>query len=182
MWLGHASRVARVTVARLAGAEGEGPGWRSMTDAGGGQGTPSGDEKLAKEPETLATFRNRIEEVLSKLEKSSASPKSIGDHKIADDAFGTGFDSAKALATLYEAVHVQLLMLSNEFGDHVDAMGLAAVIADQGYDGIDAEEAARLRAIQERARGYERDRPGATGGATTKDAPGTAGTGGGGVY
>ncbi|MEU3351360.1 hypothetical protein [Streptomyces sp. NPDC037389] len=129
--------------------------------------------RLAKEAETLTTFKNRIDEVLADLEKSAASPKSMGDQKVAHDAFGRGFGSAEGLAALYDAVHARLETLSKVFGDQVEAMGLAAVIAERGYDGVDADEAARMRAIQERTHEYEH------GPTTRSTAPGTpAGTGG----
>ncbi|MCC3779892.1 hypothetical protein [Streptomyces sp. UNOB3_S3] len=130
--------------------------------------------RLAKEAETLTTFKNRIDEVLANLEKSAASPKTMGDQKVAPGSFGKGFGSAEGLAALYEAVHARLETLSKVFGDQVEAMGLAAVIAERGYDGVDADEAARMRAIQERANEYGRGGP-----ATPKrtDAAGTGGAG-----
>ncbi|ARZ67541.1 hypothetical protein SMD11_1884 [Streptomyces albireticuli] len=142
----------------------------------GGEPTPSGDGKLVKEPETLKSFQDRIEGVLEKLEKSKASSKSMGDQKVSTEAFGTGFGSAKDLAGLYDKIHERLLTLSKVFGDQVEAMGLAAVIAERGYDGIDAEEAEKLRAIQKRTQEYERDRAAAL----KKGGPGDAGTTGGG--
>ncbi|GAA0481052.1 hypothetical protein ABZ951_24540 [Streptomyces sp. NPDC046215] len=138
----------------------------------------SGDSRLAKEPETLATFQKRIEEVLTKLEKSAASSKSMGDQKVPQASFGTGFGSAKELATLYDKVHERLLTLSKVFGDQVEAMGFAAVIAERGYDGIDAEEAERLRAIQKRTRQYEHDRPRPGGTPAGTDEKGTGGSSG----
>ncbi|AZQ73850.1 hypothetical protein EKH77_23880 [Streptomyces luteoverticillatus] len=139
---------------------------------------------LAKEAETLTTFKNRIDEVLANLEKSAASPKTMGDQKVAHDAFGKGFGSAEGLAALYDAVHARLETLSKVFGDQVEAMGLAAVIAERGYDGVDADEAARMRAIQERTHEYERGttprRPGQTAPGTL-GAAGAEGTGGAGL-
>ncbi|MGW1197468.1 hypothetical protein ACWD4B_16760 [Streptomyces sp. NPDC002536] len=109
----------------------------------------SGGGYLAKEAETLTTFKGRIDELLAKLEKSSASPKAIGDRRISRDAYGRGFDSAHDLAGLYDKVHGRLQELSKLFGDQIEAVGLAALISDRGYDGVDAEQAARMRAIQE---------------------------------
>ncbi|MFC5725006.1 hypothetical protein ACFP1Z_33180 [Streptomyces gamaensis] len=136
---------------------------------------------LSKEAETLTAFRNRVEEALSKLERSSASAKAMGDHRIAGDAYGKGFDSAEALAALYETVHGRLQELSKVFGDQIEAMGLAAVIAERGYDGMDAEEAARMRGIEERALEYRRSRPAASDsgqpGAASAAPPSEGGTG-----
>lgn len=146
-----------------------------MTQKCLGEGELGMNARLAKEAETLTTFKNRIDEVLANLEKSAASPKTMGDQKVAHDAFGKGFGSAEGLAALYDAVHARLETLSKVFGDQVEAMGLAAVIAERGYDGVDADEAARMRAIQERAGTYEH------GGPTEPKSTGAAGTGGAGL-
>ncbi|MBB5116629.1 hypothetical protein [Streptomyces eurocidicus] len=148
-----------------------------MTGQDQGSGyTPSGEGKLAKEPLTLKSFQGRIDAAVEKLEKSKASSKSMGDQKVPVDAFGVGFGSAKDLAGLYDKVHERLLALSKVFGDQLEATGLAAVIAERGYDGIDAEEAEKLRSIQKRTQEYERDRAAAL----KRDAPGGGGTSGGG--
>ncbi|MEV4435071.1 hypothetical protein [Streptomyces sp. NPDC049555] len=147
-------------------------------DSAGQASTPSGNGHLAKEAETLTTFKNRIDEALAKLEKSSASPKTIGDQKVPPQTFGQNFGSAQQLAALYDKVHARLELLSKQFGDQVEAMGLAAVIAERGYDGVDADEAARMRAIQKRAGEYERQLTGKGGTPPpAKDEAGTAGTG-----
>ncbi|MGW1073953.1 hypothetical protein [Streptomyces sp. NPDC002537] len=129
-----------------------------------------GKSDLAKEAETLATFKGRIDKILENLEDSSSSLKSIADQTITKDAYGTGFDSAQHLAELYEQVHERLKTLSKTFGDQVEAMGLAALIADRGYDGIDAEQAARMRAIEERTRKFHK---GPVVPPRTTDAPGS---------
>ncbi|MFH8984508.1 hypothetical protein [Streptomyces varsoviensis] len=112
--------------------------------------TPFG-KNLVKEAETLAKFKSRVDKVLTDLEKSPASQKSIDHQVIPADAYGT-FDSAKRLATKYAAVHARLSTLSKIFGDQIEAMGLTALVAEKGYDGIDAEQAARLKEIQARVR------------------------------
>ncbi|GHF55151.1 hypothetical protein [Streptomyces morookaense] len=138
-----------------------------------------GGSYLAKEAETLTTFKGRIDELLAKLEKSSASPKAIGERRIAKEAYGRGFDSAGDLAALYDKVHGRLQELSKLFGDQIEATGLAALISDRGYDGVDAEQAARMRAIQESTQKHYRDAAGtnapAKGSGTTQQHTGDAG-------
>lgn len=151
-----------------------------MTGQDQGSGyTPSGEGKLAKEPLTLKSFQGRIDAAIEKLEKSKASSKSMGDQKVSGEAFGVGFGSAHDVAGLYDKVHERLLALSKVFSDQLEATGLAAVIAERGYDGIDAEEAEKLRAIQKRAQEYERGRPGDAG---KPGGPGGGGTGGSGSH
>ncbi|MFE7116763.1 hypothetical protein ACFU99_15245 [Streptomyces sp. NPDC057654] len=112
--------------------------------------TPFG-KNLVKEAETLAKFKSRVDKVLTDLEKSPASHKSIDHQTIPADAYGT-FDSAKKLAGKYAAVHERLSTLSKTLGDQIEAMGLTALAAEKGYEGLDAEQAARLRQIQAQAR------------------------------
>ncbi|MEV0281533.1 hypothetical protein AB0I22_34825 [Streptomyces sp. NPDC050610] len=112
--------------------------------------TPFG-KNLVKEAETLAKFKSRVDKVLTDLEKSPASHKSIDHQVIPSDAYGT-FDSAKKLSAKYAAVHERLSALSKIFGDQIEAMGLTALVAEKGYDGIDEEQAARLRQIQAQVR------------------------------
>ncbi|MEU3877009.1 MULTISPECIES: hypothetical protein [Streptomyces] len=150
-------------------------------DSAGQPASPSGGGHLAKEAETLTTFKNRIDEVLAKLEKSSASPKTIGDQKVPADTFGRNFGSAQQLAALYDKVHARLELLSKQFGDQVEAMGIAAVVAERGYDGVDADEAARMRAIQKRAGEYERQLTGKSGGTAATPPPAEGGTAGAGL-
>ncbi|MEV0266611.1 hypothetical protein AB0I49_35420 [Streptomyces sp. NPDC050617] len=111
--------------------------------------TPFG-KNLVKEAETLAKFKSRVDKVLADLEKSPASQKSIDHLTIPASAYGD-FDSAKKLSTTYAAMHARLSTLSKIFGSQIEAMGLTALVAEKGYAGIDAEQAARLREIQAQA-------------------------------
>ncbi|RLU96589.1 hypothetical protein CTZ27_16320 [Streptomyces griseocarneus] len=112
-----------------------------------------GNSDLAKEAETLTKFKGHIDKILENLEDSSSSVKSIADQKLPKDVYGS-FDTAKGLADLYEHVHGRLKELSQTFGDQIEAMSIAALIADRGYDAVDADQAARLKAIEERTRKY----------------------------
>lgn len=120
--------------------------------------TPFG-KKLVKEAETLAKFKGRIDKVLTELEKSPASKKNIDHQTITRAAYGSGekFTAAEDLSKLYDKVHERLKTMSKSFGDQIEAMGLMAVVAEHGYEGMDAEQAARMRAIQERAKEHYRD-------------------------
>ncbi len=112
--------------------------------------TPFG-KHLVKEAETLTKFKARVDKVLADLGKSPASYKSLDRQQIPEDAYGK-VDSAKALRARYTEIHTHLMELSKTFGDQIEAMGLAALAAERGYGGMDAEQAARLREIEERTR------------------------------
>lgn len=119
--------------------------------------TPFG-KRLVKEAETLARFKKRLDKVLTDLEKSPASRKTISEQAITRDAYGSGpgFTSSDDLANLYEKVHSRLENLAQSFGEQIEAMGLMAIVAERGYDGMDAEQARRMREIQARAWKYYR--------------------------
>ncbi|MEU0930021.1 hypothetical protein [Streptomyces malaysiensis] len=122
--------------------------------------TPFG-KRLVKEAETLAKFKKRLDKVLTDLDKSPASRKTISQQSITRDAYGSGpgFTSADDLANLYEKVHARLETLSKSFGDQIEAMGLMAIVAERGLDGMDAEQARRMQEIQARAQKYYREAP-----------------------
>ncbi|AQA14362.1 hypothetical protein HUF15_43140 [Streptomyces samsunensis] len=141
--------------------------------------TPFG-KRLVKEAETLAKFKKRLDKVLTDLDKSPASRKTISQQSITRDAYGSGpgFTSADDLANLYEKVHARLETLSKSFGDQIEAMGLMAIFAERGYDGMDAEQARRMREIQARTREHYREptekHAGQNGNHSGKDAGGDA--------
>ncbi|GHF74757.1 hypothetical protein GCM10010218_64780 [Streptomyces mashuensis] len=112
---------------------------------------------LGKDAETLSTFKGRIDSILRMLEDSQASQTSLDHRTIAKSAYGKDFHSAEVLHSVYETVHTRLKELSRVFGDQIEAAGLAALVADRGYDGVDAEQEARMRAIQERTERHFRE-------------------------
>ncbi|MEU5104571.1 hypothetical protein AB0H07_20115 [Streptomyces sp. NPDC021354] len=123
---------------------------------------------MAKEAETLAKFKSRIDKVLSDLEKSPASKTKLDEQTISRAAYGDGtLTSADKLSELYDQVHEKIKIYSKTFGDQLEAMGLAALIAENGYDGIDAEQRRRMQEIQAEAQKYYRapnaDQSGASG-------------------
>ncbi|MEU1806211.1 hypothetical protein [Streptomyces sp. NPDC019937] len=137
---------------------------------GGGSG---GRSDLKVEAETLASFKSRIDKILLDLEDSPAARGKISDQTVAHAAFGAEFTAAADLAGAYEKLHARLEKFSRTLGDQLEALGIAVQISDRGYDSIDAEQAARLRAIQKRTAEYygpnADDRPGDD----RKDAPET---------
>ncbi|MES4908729.1 MULTISPECIES: hypothetical protein [unclassified Streptomyces] len=112
---------------------------------------------MAKEAETLAKFKSRIDKVLSDLEKSPASKTKLDEQTISRAAYGDStLTSADKLSELYDQVHEKIKIYSKTFGDQLEAMGLTALIAEKGYDGVDAEQRRRMQEIQSEAQKYYR--------------------------
>ncbi|MEU4898636.1 hypothetical protein AB0B12_40135 [Streptomyces sp. NPDC044780] len=146
-----------------------------MSDAGASRAR--GDSDLKVEAETLASFKSRIDKILIDLEESPAAKGKISDQTVAHAAFGAGFTAAGDLAGAYEKLHARLEQFSKTLGDQLEALGIAVQISDRGYESIDAEQAARLRAIQQRtAEYYGPNADGRPGAHQEKDTPQT-GTG-----
>lgn len=112
---------------------------------------------VAKEAETLAKFKSRIDQVLIDLENSPAAKKNIDEQRITRAAYGGDIDSASDLSLLYDQVHEKLKTWSKIFGDQLEAMGITALIAEKGIDGTDAEQRRRLQQIQAESAKYYRD-------------------------
>lgn len=120
----------------------------------GESGRSGGRSDLKVEAETLASFKSRIDKILLDLEESPAARSKISDQTVAHAAFGAEFTAAADLAGAYEKLHARLEKFSRTLGDQLEALGIAVQISDRGYDSIDAEQAARLRAIQKRTSEY----------------------------
>ncbi|QLH24474.1 hypothetical protein [Streptomyces sp. Rer75] len=153
----------------------------SRVRTGSGESGRSGKRAdLKVEAETLASFKSRIDKILLDLEESPAARSKISDQTVAHAAFGAEFTAAADLAGAYEKLHARLEKFSRTLGDQLEALGIAVQISDRGYDSVDAEQAARLRAIQKRTAEYygpnADDRPG-TGHDKNAPKPGTGKSG-----
>lgn len=107
-------------------------------------------KSLVKEAETLTKFQGRVEKILTELEKTPASKKNMSEQTIPASAYGHGFSEATDFAATYEHVHGQLTKMNQMFHDNITMMGFAAIIAERGYDGLDAEQQRQMQAIQRR--------------------------------
>ncbi|MFI9719628.1 hypothetical protein ACIHFE_08220 [Streptomyces sp. NPDC052396] len=123
--------------------------------SGDGSQEPFGKD-FAKAAETLGKFKGRLDAILSDLEKSPASQKAMGDLKIDAATYGT-LPSAKAVSAAYDKVHGRLAEMSKSLGMLIEGMGISAMIADKGYDHVDAMYAERLRAIQKQLKSSYRE-------------------------
>ncbi|WP_431041876.1 hypothetical protein ACQUSR_08095 [Streptomyces sp. P1-3] len=111
-----------------------------------------------KEAETLSKFHGRIQKVLDDLEKSPAAKKNLDHETVSKASFGSDdFVAAGVLAPAVEQAHARIKELAQVFQDLIEGLGLAALNVEKDFEGLDAEQAARLREIQERATKYKEE-------------------------
>ncbi|MFB6810917.1 DUF2563 family protein [Streptomyces sp. NPDC056387] len=107
---------------------------------------------LEVEFESMKDFKNRVDELLDKLDGSQAADKKLAHSTLPDGALGHGFAEADALHKTYSTVHTQLQNLSKGLAGQIEALGIAILTAGKGYGGVDAETEARMRAIVAQAK------------------------------
>ena len=100
--------------------------------------------------ETLTVFRNRVNGLLASLDASPAAPRAIARQGLTADQLGTRFPEADLLMSRYGVVHGQLQALAQTLTDQIDAMGIALQVSQLGYQHVEADQIARLWAIQNR--------------------------------
>ncbi|WP_405762001.1 DUF2563 family protein [Streptomyces sp. NBC_00045] len=124
----------------------------------GGIGAGVADAILAQakalevEFESMKDFKNRVDELLDKLDGSQAADKKLAHTTLPDGVLGHGFAEADALHKTYSTVHTQLQNLSKGLAGQIEALGIAILTAGKGYGGVDAETEARMRAIVAQAK------------------------------
>jgi hypothetical protein len=122
-----------------------------------------------------------MQKLVDELKGSPAEHKKIGEQKVMAASYGTGFAAATELHTAYEQVRTRLEELTRTFGETIEAMGIAAHIADKGYTGVDEEERQRFAEIQKRTQDEYNERNGGGGHDAAKKpeqpAKGAGGTG-----
>ncbi|MFJ5034487.1 hypothetical protein ACIQB5_42035 [Streptomyces sp. NPDC088560] len=104
-------------------------------------------QQLRVEAETLTAFKNRVNDLLTRLEKSKAAP-----HRIADGALPTGrlgnFDEADALYGAYSQVHSQLESLSKMLALQIEGLMVTVDASKSNYHNLDADVRDRLHRIR----------------------------------
>jgi hypothetical protein len=115
-----------------------------------------GDAEVLKvQYETLQTFKSRIDGVISKLESSPASPKTVGRDRVAAGHLGKGFAEAEALTATYNHVHDQLETFSGLLADQMEAMRIAVEGARVGYQNVDEEQRRKMWTIYRRTQKWD---------------------------
>ncbi|WP_344076080.1 hypothetical protein [Streptomyces crystallinus] len=137
---------------------------------------------LAREAESMLTFKKRVDALLTKLNDSEAASAKIGADRLAKSELGPeDLKESAFLYGTYEIVHDQIGQLSKALGMQIEGLCIAVLAAENGYDGVDADVRDRMRAISgelhRQQELYGTDAPG-TVGAPAPKTPDKGATGG----
>ncbi|WP_367049313.1 hypothetical protein [Streptomyces sp. Je 1-332] len=100
-------------------------------------------------------FKRRVDNLLSDLEGSPAAPGTVGADRLSRAQLGSGeFKEAQFLYESYEIVHDELEKLSKALGAQIEGLGLAVHASRVGYDNLEDDIRARMKAINAEAEGY----------------------------
>lgn len=106
-------------------------------------------------------FKKRVDELLRELDDSEAAPAKVGQDRLSRAQLGSAeFKEAQFLYDSYAIVHDELEKLSKALGAQIEGMGLAVQASRVGYENLDADIKARMRAVNAEAEKYyvvERD-------------------------
>lgn len=136
---------------------------------------------LAREAESMLTFKKRVDALLTKLNDSEAASTKINADRLAKSELGPeDLKESAFLYGVYEVVHDQIGQLSKALGMQIEGLCIAVLAAENGYDGVDADVRDRMRAISgelhRQQELYGTDTPGAA--APKAPAPDKGATGG----
>ncbi|WP_250405583.1 hypothetical protein [Streptomyces cellostaticus] len=121
-------------------------------------------QQLRVEGETLTTFKNRVDDLLTRLEKSKAAPHRIADGTLPAGRLGN-FDEADALHGAYTQVHSQLERLSRMLALQIEGLMVTVDASKADYRNLDDGVRDRLHRIRVEADklAVDQARPGAEG-------------------
>ncbi|WP_030266368.1 hypothetical protein [Streptomyces violens] len=104
-------------------------------------------------PGELRSLKKKVDGALQKLEASAGSKQKLRQEIIPSASFGSGgFAEASDLSRMYERVHMHLTNLSQTLGDQIEAMGIAVLGTQNGFETIDEDRRRRFYEIQTRTR------------------------------
>ncbi|MEU2743272.1 hypothetical protein ABZ656_50505 [Streptomyces sp. NPDC007095] len=104
-------------------------------------------QALRVEGETLTTFKKRVDDLLTQLEKSKAAPRRIADGALPTGRLGD-FDEADALHASYTRVHSQLEKLSKMLALQIEGLVVTVDASKTGYHNLDDDIRGRLSRIR----------------------------------
>ncbi|MFF5444414.1 hypothetical protein [Streptomyces sp. NPDC012888] len=118
---------------------------------------------LYVEKQSMVEYRKRVDKLLDQLKGSDADHGRFAEGTLGSGALGKGFSEAEDLHTAYNKVRAEMENLSKVLADQIEALSIAIEASRVGYDNMDEDVKARMRAIQKRAEAaYVPDRdPGA---------------------
>ncbi|MES4892737.1 hypothetical protein [Streptomyces sp. NPDC096012] len=103
--------------------------------------------QLRVEGETLTAFKDRVNDLLTRLEKSKAAPHRIADGTLSAGRLGS-FDEADALHGAYSQVHSQLERLSKVLALQIEGLMVTVDASKSNYHNLDADVRDRLHRIR----------------------------------
>lgn len=110
---------------------------------------------LAIEADKMKTFKKRVDDLLLALDGSEAAPGKMGDGRLPRAQLGSGdFGEAQFLFDSYTVVHDELEKLSKALGAQIEGMGLAVHSSRVGYENVDEDIRARMRAVNAEVESY----------------------------
>ncbi|WP_037732373.1 hypothetical protein [Streptomyces megasporus] len=114
-------------------------------------------EGLKGELEALKDFKKRVDDILTRLEKSKAAPSNIKRQEVNRASFGGQFAEADGLYLQYNRVHAQLTALSKVFGAQIEAMNIAVHGADVGFGNLEDDLKRRFWNLQGQAYEFQQE-------------------------
>jgi hypothetical protein len=103
---------------------------------------------VSVEIDTLTTFRDRVNTLLTSLSTGAAAPGKIAEQGLTGPQLGSRFEEVSLLMTRYGLVHDQLKALSQALTDQINAMEITLQVSQVGYHNVEAEQISRLWSIQ----------------------------------
>ncbi|MGW2561685.1 hypothetical protein ACWCXB_21005 [Streptomyces sp. NPDC001514] len=105
------------------------------------------------DPESMRDFKNRVDDLIVKLNESPAGAQKVGADPVGRTQFGGGgaaWVEASGLFTAYGNVIAELKKLSGLLADCLAGMGIAVVASKDGIEAVDEDIRRRMIAINER--------------------------------
>ncbi|WP_307715247.1 hypothetical protein [Streptomyces sp. V4I23] len=107
---------------------------------------------LLYDPESMTSFKKRVDDLLIKLNGSPAGPDKVAADPLSATQFGGGGGSwaeAAGIFDAYKTVIHQLKQLSQLLADCMEGMGIVVVSSKDGYQGMDDDIRQRMLAISQ---------------------------------
>ncbi|TGN72189.1 hypothetical protein E5083_30805 [Streptomyces bauhiniae] len=103
----------------------------------------------------MKSFKKRVDALLVELDKSEAAPGKVGEDRLPRAQLGAStFKEAQFLHDSYTIVHDELENLSKALSAQIESMSLAVHASRVGYENLDEDIKARMRAVNAEAEKY----------------------------
>ncbi|MGG8407408.1 hypothetical protein ACM614_12690 [Streptomyces sp. 12297] len=136
-----------MAVADGTGGFGLGGGFGLIPLAGPAGAVSTQAQALAVEAESMTKYKQRVDELLDRLEGSQAAPAKLADGTLPSGDLGSGFGEADILSAAYDTVHTELKSLSKALAVQIEALSIAVESSRVGYQNMDDEVKERMRRL-----------------------------------